>query len=411
MKKQEEAKIEVLLFQATDYDEQIKKQIWGNIERELFQAQIIEGGSKRKKGSLKKWKFTLIGVAILMGGTLCAAPAISALEQYFGQTKSQDFYNAEEEVCVKTEAKLYKSELGYTTFYNEDYFDIIQMGNKEQFMAKTGKQDGRVEIELIKDKSYETLVEELRDNKVYGSGYLEGIQEIYSHIDEETNIYTGISLCDAGEKGVFKIVIEYEVDNLTAHTLCYAIENQFTDLSPVHTKNIEKGKGILKFEYNKQQYELARDTSIPDVIRLQKVDSNLSEPGDIVLSYRHRIDSAKVCMERAKLDHQARINRMKEWAQDSEDKKTDGESLILEQIPLFQVLPNDLNVSAIKIQTGTKGHPYWNYYIEDGKGGCYDLVIMAIHADGLEAVLESIEMIESDQEVMEVIDYTYQAVG
>ncbi|MBE6025121.1 MAG: hypothetical protein E7231_18425 [Cellulosilyticum sp.] len=413
MKKQEEAKIKDLLFEATAYDEYIKKQVWENIENELFKGEKSEVGDMKKKSRVRKWKFTIIAVAVLVGGTLCAEPVVSALQKYFGQTKSQDFYNPKEEVFVKAETELYKSELGYTTFYNKDYFEMTQMENKEQFIARTGKQDGMVEIELIKDKSYETLVEEFGDGKIYGGGNVEGVQEIYSQTDEETNIYKGISLCNAGEMGVFKITIEYDENNFTARTFCYSIENQFVYLNPVRTQTIENGKGVIKFEYDKHQYELVRDTSMPDIIRLQKIGSNLSKRGDIVLSYQHRIDSAKMCMEAAQADHQNNVNRMKEWVNSIEDasERAEEEKLLLERIPLFEEIPNDLKVSAIKIQTGTKRYVEWNYYIEDGKGGCYDLFIMDINADGLSALLESIEMVEGEEEIMEVIDRAYQAVG
>ena len=413
MRRQEEDEIGALLFKATEYNDKIKEQVWDHINKELFMQESMEEIELRRRNRLRKWKMVCIGVAVLVSGTLCAKPILSMLQDYFGQTKSQDYYNPEEDEFVNVETKLYTSDLGYTTFYDSEYFEVVKEDNREQFVARTGRKDGVVEIELMKDISYEELVEQLADDKRHVWENNNGVHEIYHNEDDITGRNQTISLCDAKELGIFKITVEYEKDNPKAQMACFYIKNQFVYLDEIHTKTIENGKNVLKFEYDKTKYELVRDTSMPDDIRLQKIGADLTSYGDIILSYNHNIDSAKVCVETVKIETEKRMADMKkhlESLKDEEERKEYEEECKL-FAPVFEIVPNDLNIPAIKLKNGIVADSYVDYYIDDGKGGCYDVSIINSEADDLQSILQSIEVVSSDKEVMDIVDREYKCVG
>lgn len=368
-----------------------------------------------KRKPLRRWKIALISIVALIGGVSCTTSNVNAFQSYFGETKSKKYYSPEKDEFVNVETVLYISDLGYITFYDKDYFKVIKEGNKEQFVAKTGKQDGLVEIELIQNQSYESLAHQLRNNDEAYDGVKEpnGIECVYYEENYETSMFKTIGLCDVEGVGVFKIAMEYKLDDFVAAAACWYIGNQFVYLDKTRIETIDKGKCALKFKYDNKKYELVRDTAMSDDIMLQKVGADLSELGDIVLSYRHYIDSAKKRVEMDQKNNEQTIVQMKEYVENLQDEqeKEEEEAILKEQLPLFEKMPNDLKVPAVKVKTGTSSYNTWDYYIDDGKGGCYCMFVIDIQAEGLQEILQSIELVDGNKEVMDITDREYNAVG
>ena len=395
MESKEEEALKVCLRQATDYEPAIKERVWQNIEKELFENQIAPPTPKRIR---RRWRLGIGLAAVLVGGSVCAAPIIKSVKDYFGEYKTQAFYDDQSGEHIKTQAVLYESDLGYMTFYDAAYFDITKEDNKEIFTAKTGAAHGRIEIEKVTDKSYDELVAQYTDGELRMDNNSDEPQEICSQ--EAGGKTEAICLSDAKEMGVFKITIQYDAEDTLARGSCWYIKHQFKSLHAAHQASIEKGKPNLKFTYDTSVYELIRDPSMPDAIYLQKIDSDLREMEDILLSYEHSLDNPETCKQ-AEI---ANIEEERKWRKEAIEKETDSEfKKVMEQsMPSSIEEKNDLNIPALKLKEDY-GNYYWDmYFIDDGRGGSFIVSIHDPKAETLQTLLDSIEIVGGEEEVMAI---------
>lgn len=411
--------IEKDLQRATYYDETLKDKIWENLEEELFRRENLKEealeSTRSKKKRVKFKKIVSIGIAAALGVigiTVMAEPIRNRLKEYFGSTKVQDIYDQQSDTFIRKEAVLYESELGYMTFYDQDYFQIERSGNKERFIPKEKDPETYVEIELIRDKDYSTLFKEITGNSENKSENSSGVEEIQSNIYKKANegktadIWVSTSLCDAKENGVFKITIHSRGGEDIGARSCYYIKNQFIVLNAKKVASIEQGKPQLYFEYDTHQYELLQYRTMQDTLYLQEIGTDFSNKEDMLIAYRHYVDqdSQQLAEEELRQTNERVKELQIEKDKALEQGNEDNVKQITRMIQPCEEVPNDLKVPAKKVEwynayTNIKIFTY--YYIDDQQGGAYEIIIYRPDSEEARELLNTIKIVKSDEVIMQ----------
>ena len=410
MSRKDDLEMQELLYSATDYTPELKQRVWEQIEKELFEDQDEEMLELIKKKKRRKLKLTIaLSAATLIGGSLMAEPIIDYVQKYFGESKAQDYYDDDKAVMIRKQATLYKSDLGYMTFYNKDYFEIKKEENKESFVAKTGSDNGKVEIELVKGKTFEELKDEFKKLKSENVSNLtdeNGIEQVYAKIDQKTKMTKSVCLCDAEELGVFKITITYK-ESSEARSNCWYISDQFNYLNESRMNNMTKQKKQLKFDFDETKLELIRNSTSPDGIYLQKKDEQ--HMGEIYASYCESLDSPEETLKKEKINVQKQkeeFEKMIEKASNPEDKE-----LLKGAIPVLSMEENDLKVPAIKFRESHPNYSYLYYLIENGAGGCYRIMLHDPEGEACKEIQKTLTLVPGEQQVMNILDVQDNGVG
>lgn len=419
MKEFIEERIQEDLNKVTDYNQALKQEIWGKLVKEMnWQDEELP---KQHKKSKPRFLTRLILVAtcsvILIGVTVMATPLINHLQKYFGKTKVQDVYDREKQEFVRSEGTLYVSELGYTTFYNESYFDVVKEENSDKFVAKEDNQGASIEITLIKDKNFETVLNELTGKKpeeFYDTGR---VKEVKRETDPNTGFKKVTCLSDAKELGVFVMQLTYsETDNIGSG-FCYHIINQFTTLNEENVSRVQKGKPQLYFEYDANQYEVIRYRTDTFRTYLQIKGSDIRNIDNMLFCYRYHIDESSELLIEQSIKHKEKQKVMiKEIIEEMIEEEEDAEkvALLASGITTETEVPTDLEVPSRKLVetfdvSGEISHI--TYYIEDGQGGCYEVFIYQPYLEALEQIIKSIKVMYEEEEIIPVREIMDEAVG
>ena len=419
MKEFIEERIKEDLNKATDYNKALKQEIWGKLVKEMnWQDEELP---KQHKKSKSKFLTRLILVAtcsvILIGVTVMATPIINYLQKYFGKTKVQDVYDIEKQEFVRSEGTLYVSELGYTTFYNESYFDVVKEENSDKFVAKEGYQEASIEITLIKDKNFETVLNELTAQKpeeLYDTGR---VKEVKWETDSNTGLKKVTCLSDAKELGVFVIQLSYsEMDDIGSG-FCYHIKNQFTVLNEENVSRVQNGKPQLSFEYDTNQYEVIRYRTDTFHTYLQIKGSDIRNIDNMLFGYSYHIDeSSELLIEQSIKSKEEENVMIKEIIEEMIEEEEDAEEVtfLASGITTETEVPTDLEVPSRKVveTSDVSGEiRYITYYIEDGQGGCYKVFIYQPYLEVLDQILQSIKVVYEEEEIIPVREIMDGLVG
>lgn len=415
MKEVIEERIQEDLYKVTDYNQGLKQEIWGKLVKEMnWQDEALP---KQHKKSKSKFLTRLILVAacsvILIGGTVMATPLINYLQHYFGKTKVQDVYDIEKQEFVRSEGTLYVSELGYTTFYNEGYFDIVQKENSDKFVAKEGEQEASIEITLIKDKDFETVLNELTGQKPEEIYDTSRVKEVKWETDSNTGLKQVTCLSDAKELGVFVMQLTYSEKDDIGSGFCYHIKNQFTTLDEGNVSRVQNGKPQISFEYDTEQYEVIRYRTDTFHTYLQIKGSDIYNMNNVLFSYSYHIDeSSELLIEQSIKSKEKQKVMIKEMIEEEED--AEKLALFASSITTETEVPTDLEVPSRKVVetfdvSGENSHV--TYYIEDGQGGCYEVFIYQPYLEALQDILKSIKVVYDEEEIIPVLEIMDEAVG
>lgn len=412
-----EERIQEDLNKVTDYNQGLKQEIWEKLVKEMNWQDEALPKHKQHKKSKSKFLTRLILVAacsvILIGVTVMATPIINYLQQYFGKTKVQDVYHIEKQEFVRSEGTLYVSELGYTTFYNENYFDIVKEENSDKFVAKEDNQEASIEITLIKDKDFETVLNELTGQKPEELYDTSRVKEVKWETDANTGLKKVTCLSEAKELGVFVMQLTYSEEDDIGSGFCYHIKNQFTTLDEENVSRVQNGKPQLSFEYDTNQYEVIRYRTDTFHTYLQIKGSDIPNIDNMLFGYSYHIDeSSELLIEQSIQSKEEQKIMIKEMIEEEED--AEKAALFASGITTEIEEPTDLEVPSRKVVetfdvSGEISHV--TYYIEDGQGGCYEVFIYQPHLEALQQIIKSIKVVYEEDEIIPVREIMDEAVG
>lgn len=380
------------------YNPQLKESIWSNLKDEIEFETCKEGNKKVKRKHSSRWLLVATIGMTLIGTTVLAQPIINHLKTYFGESKMQDVYDEESGEFIRSDATLYESPLGYLIYYNQEGFEIFTEGNQETFVAK---HESGTSIEIIREEedlevTFKKLTGELlkkeERNQFKTPTYIEAQKEFIGKQLNQT-----IFLCDGQELGTFIIKISYKEKNTTWGRFCHSMIKEFVPLNRENSRRIEEGKPQLVFNYDQEKYELVQYRTEPHRIYLQK--QGIDHPDystDILLTYCHEFNrSVEELIKEDIESHQKNRKIFEELNAElvAEGKKTPEEAA--RGITTLEEVESKLGENVRKLITlnddGTLR--YIDYYVDDGQGGCYQIMVYQPYNEDLEAVMLSTKIV------------------
>lgn len=354
----------------TDDSEDLIPLIWEQLESKIdFENQTLKDKNDEKTINFsskdpKKTFFThyrtaVAAVALIVMSVFATADEgkafFSNIFKYFDSTITQDFFNPTTEKTEKITAKIFKNDKNkYLLFFDTDYFDVESSSDSDKFTVKKDPSNSFLQVSLVKNKTTEEVVNELNQTTAKKYDKVEKTSQFSFWNYSNSTVIQGTKgeslrsihiIHNVKELGTYVINLNYDEKDVATLNRLFKMLEAFRILDSNTLSSVEKGSSILFVDYNKAKYDLVK---IKGESYIHVVDKETHTT--FIASYRH-LPTKNI--ETAVDDH---IKFIDSYDPGSATK-----------------VQSDLEINSTKLTNKTSLHEI--YFIDDGQGGCYELLI------------------------------------